>query len=71
MVGERWMNIKGLPVHRARLDLPKRWQVGSESWSEPEQRRRDRPIALIVAMKSSGKPPRVSATRGMQARPLE
>ncbi len=45
--------------------------MGSESWSEPERRRRDRPMALIVAMKSSAKPPRVSATRGIQARPLE
>ena len=62
---------KGMALHRARLIRPKRWWVGSDSRSEPEQRRRDRPIALIVAIKSSAKPPRVSATRGMQSRPLE
>ncbi len=59
MVGERWINIRQLPLHSARLIRPKRWRVGSDSRSEPERRQRDRPIALMVAIKSA-KPPRVS-----------
>ena len=67
MVGERWINLRALPLHRARLICPKKWRVGSE----PEQRQRDQSIALILAIKSSAIPPRVSVSRGMQSRPLE
>ncbi len=69
MVGEGWISIKVLPLHRARLIRLKRWRVGSDS--EPEQGQREQTIVLIVAIKSSAKPLRVSAMRGMQARPLE
>ncbi len=39
IVGERWISIKALPLHRTRLIRPKRWRVGSDSRSEPERRR--------------------------------
>ena len=39
------------------------------SRSMPECRQIDRPISRMVETKSSAKPPRVSATRGMQVKP--
>ncbi len=55
------MSIEALPRHRAidLLTLPKRCR------SAPERRPIDWPISRMVETKSSAKPPRVSATRGM------
>ncbi len=53
------------------LTLPKRCLVVVLSPSAPDRRPIDLPISRMVEMKSSAKPPRVSATRGMHVRPIE
>ncbi len=68
-VGDLWISIEALPRHKAKLTLLKRCLVVSVSRTAPDRRRIDRPITWIVEMKSSAKPPRVSATRGTQDRP--
>ena len=65
------MSIEALPHHRAILTLPKRCLVVTMSQSAPERRPIDRPISRMVETKSSAKPPRVSATRGMYVKPIE
>ncbi len=65
------MSIEALPRHRAMLTLPKRCLVVILSPSAPERRPIDLLISRMVEMKSSAKPPRVSATRGMHVKPIE
>ncbi len=70
-VGDLWTSIEALPRQRAMLTLPKRCLVVVLSPSAPDRRPIDLPISRMVEMKSSAKPPRVSATRGMHVRPIE
>ncbi len=63
--------MEAFPRQRAMLTLPKRCLMVTESRSAPERRQIDRPISRMVEMKSSAKPPRVSATRGMHVIPTD
>ncbi len=65
------MSMVVLPRQRAILTLPKRCLAVTMSQSAPERRQIGRPISRMVETKSSSKPPRVSATRGMQVKPTE
>ncbi len=65
------MSIEAFPCQRAMLTLPKRCFVVVLSPSAPDRRPIDLPISRMVEMKSSARPPRVSATRGMHVRPIE
>ena len=54
-----------MPCHRAMATLPKRCLEEIEGLDELDRR----PMALMVQIESSKRPPRVSATSGMHSAP--